>query len=151
MAVEDGQRHSELGADQLDAAGVVLEGWTDDGVAMAIGDGELTSFSHTTVSLHEKVGAQAATPFVFFQDCLDMYSRHRDQIMKAVVESRQRLVSCDLTRYAMQRMRESLEKEEAETGSYPWADRVVFRSGNYIVFRVSGHEMPEWLRFHFSQ
>lgn len=114
----------------------------------AVGDGELTSFSLPTVELYRELDLRPSTRYLFLQDHLDIFASRRPRILEALAASRQRFVVCDLRRYGMGRMRDALD---GSPGAYEWAERVAFRAGDYVVFRVSGSEMPAWLASHFGR
>lgn len=118
--------------------------------AQQVGDGEVTVFNLSLIALHQMLDRQPATRYVILYDYLYGYARQREQIQAEVAASPQHFVVCDLSRNGMSLMRAQLG--ESATGcsndSYPWAKRVVFRDGNYVVFRLSGAEMPAWLSFH---
>ena len=113
-------------------------------------DGEVTSFSLPTVALYWELKLQPSTRYIFLQDHLDIFVSRRPTILTALAESRQRFVVCDLNRYGMERFREPLDQAGGPPPDYPWADRIVFRAGSYVVYRLDGAEMPAWLAAHFG-
>jgi hypothetical protein len=131
--------------------------WTDLGRVAEflreqdVHDGEVTSFSLSTVALYGELNLPPSTRYIFLQDHLDIFVSRRPVIHDALVASRQRFVVCDLKRYGMQTFRDALDREGSPPVDYPWADRIVFRAGSYVVYRLSGAEMPAWLATHFGQ
>jgi hypothetical protein len=107
-------------------------------------DGELTSFSLPTVVLYGELGLAPSTRYIFLQDHLDIFRKRRSLIEAALVNSRQRYVVCDLGRYNMDRIRKALD------GNEPASDFIAFRAGNYVVLRLTGPEMPAWLKENFG-
>jgi hypothetical protein len=107
-------------------------------------DGELTCFSPTTMSIYNEFGLRPSTRFLFLQQNLLVFISRRDVILTDLANSRQRILVCDLNFPNMQGLRARLDGDD----SSPWPlfkDRVLFRAGDYVVFRLSGAEMPEWL------
>jgi hypothetical protein len=125
--------------------------WTDLGrVAdylrtQDVHDGEVTCFSLSTVALYGELNLPPSTRYIFLHDHLDIFASRRPVIHAALVNSRQRFVVCDLNRYKTEALRDLLNRDGGPPPDYPWADRVVFRSGSYVVFRLDGSEMPAWL------
>ncbi|MBI1900729.1 MAG: hypothetical protein HYS13_06420 [Planctomycetia bacterium] len=117
-----------------------------------VAPGEVTCFSLPTVPIYLDLDLSPSTRYVFLQDHLVIYARHRPKIHAALAASPQRFVVCDLSRFGMERMRAFLDggPERVPPAAYPWASRIVHRSGNYVVFAVAGREMPQWLAFHFD-
>jgi hypothetical protein len=119
--------------------------------AQNVQDGEVTCFSLPTVALYGELNLAPSTRYLFVHDHLDIFASRRAIILSALVESRQRFVVCDLNRFGMERFREFLDRGEGPPTDYAWADRVVFRAGPYIVYRLDGREMPGWLATHFDR
>jgi hypothetical protein len=110
-------------------------------------DYELTVFSMPAVWLYLDLGIRPATRYNFVQEALVVFSRQRDKILAALADSHQRFVVCDLSRYGMEKMNSDLQSSSA--GS-PWPKRIVFRSGNYLVFDIKPAEMHDWLHYYFG-
>ena len=94
-----------------------------------VGDGELSCMHMGTISLYADLGVRPATRFAFVQSVL-VFPRQRGVIDPELASSRQRFMVCDLEGYGMEQLQE---------------ERVVFRSGRYVVLRLSGAETPRWL------
>jgi hypothetical protein len=109
-----------------------------------IRDGELTCFTLTTMSLYNELDQPSSTRFLFLQECLNIYTTRRDEILRSLVTSRQKILVCDLDRPDMQGLRARLDRDESDPRP-AWKDRVLFRAGNYVVFQLRGDEMPDWL------
>jgi hypothetical protein len=109
------------------------------------GDEEVTCFSMTTVPLYQETGLTMPTRYVFVHNVLTIFPSGREQVREALVASRQRYVVCDLRWFEMDHLRQQLDD-----GTSPWSERVAFRAGRYLVFRLSGPEMPAWLEDNFG-
>jgi hypothetical protein len=114
-------------------------------------DGELSCLELTTLSLYEELGVRPATRFHVLTGWTILLSDRRDVLDGELAASRQRFVVCDVEGPGLEQLREAL-KEEAAGGAqgrsaagYLWLKRIVFRSGQYLVFRVSGPETGAWL------
>jgi hypothetical protein len=125
--------------------------WTDlDRVAgflrsQGVSDGEVTCFSVSTMSLYGDLGLRPSTRYVFLHNHLDIFASRRPAIHEALIHSRQRFLVCDLNAYKTDGLRDMLNCEGGPPADYPWADRVVFRAGSFVVFRLDGPETPAWL------
>jgi hypothetical protein len=116
-----------------------------------VSDGELTCFSMRTSPLYLQLDLQPPTRHIFVQNALTVFVRQRDRIHGLLAESRQRFVVFDL--FGMRSQAGEPEEDNPETRSLPtmwqppsrWADKVVFRSGRYVVFAIDGPDMPAWL------
>jgi hypothetical protein len=121
-----------------------------------IHDGQLTCFSMRTTPLYQQMDLRPSTPYYFPQNALTICSRQRGQIHADFAASRQRYVVCDL--FAMRSTPGELEERDPETMPLPpiwqppsrWADKVVFRSGRYVVFAIDAADMTEWLEDSFQ-
>jgi hypothetical protein len=103
-------------------------------------DGELTCMHMAPVSLYGDLGVKPATRFNFVQNFLVILSRQRNAIYGELAISKQRFIVCDVEGYGMEKLQAALQGD----APYPWLDRIVFRSGPYVVFRLSGPETPQW-------
>jgi hypothetical protein len=108
-------------------------------------DGEVTCFSLSTVSLYGELDLRPSTRYLFLHDHLDIFASRRPVIHQALVDSRQKFLVVDLKRYKTEALRELFDREGGPGPTYPYFDRVAFRSGQYVVFRIDGFEMPDWL------
>jgi hypothetical protein len=123
------------------------ESWTDlDRVTaflrdQGVSDGEVSCTHMGTISAYEELGVRPATRFAFLLTMVLVFQNQHDSISSELTASRQRFLICDVKGYGMDRWQEAL----AGKAPYPWANRVVFRSGRYVVFRLSGAETWRWL------
>lgn len=109
-------------------------------------DGELSIWNVFPLSLYDDLGVRPATRFTVIENYLRMLPRRRAVLYGELGASRQRFMVCDIEAIAMEKLRAGLG-EGAVPGAPPpaaWAERVVFRSGRYIVLRLSGPETPAW-------
>jgi hypothetical protein len=114
-------------------------------------DGELTCFSMRTTPLYLQLNLQPSTRHIFLQNALTVFVRHRSHIQANLADSRQRLVVFDL--FGMRLQPGETEESDPETRPLPtmwqtpsrWADKVVFRSGRYVVFAIGATDMTDWL------
>jgi hypothetical protein len=104
-------------------------------------DGEVTCFSLPVVPIYNELDLLPSTRHVFLHDHLEIFRTHRDKIKKAVAESRQRWLVCDLKRFGGSKLQTMLDSEAPN----PWKDQAVFRSGQYVVFSMTGTETLAWL------
>jgi hypothetical protein len=122
-------------------------------------DGELTCFSMPTTPLYPDLDVRPSTRYFFLQNALTLFRQRRALIKEELAGSRQRFVVCDLLWYAMDVTEEDL-RAAGEGGPlplpprwhtpYPWSERIVFRSGRYIVLELPADEMPRWLESVFE-
>jgi hypothetical protein len=118
-------------------------------------DGELTCFSAPTIPLYLDLDVRPSTRHFLLQHVLAMFPRRRELVLHELTSSGQRFVVCDLLWYGLN----SSEEDLASSGDslvprlprrwrepYPWSERIVFRSGRYVVLEVSAAEMPVWLQ-----
>jgi hypothetical protein len=114
-------------------------------VEQRVEDEEVTCFSMPTVELYREMGVRPSTRYLFLQNALTIFRTRRPEMRAALAARRQRFVVCDLQWVAMDRFR-----EELDAGTSPWIERVVFRSGRYVVLRLSGAETSAWLEANFG-
>ena len=114
-------------------------------VAENVEDEEVTCFSMPTVELYRQMRLRPSTRYLFLQNGLTIFRNRRPEMRAALAASRQRFVVCDLQWFAMEPFRNELDAKTS-----PWTERVVFRSGRYVVLRLSGAEMSEWLESRFG-
>jgi hypothetical protein len=112
-------------------------------------DGELSCTHLGTLSLYQELGVNPATRCAFLQSPLISFKNHQDTLFAEVAASRQRFLVCDAEGFGMDKLREVLHWDDDPDYSpppslYPWSDQIVFRSGRYLVFRLSGPETQLW-------
>jgi hypothetical protein len=127
--------------------------------ARGVRDGEVTCFSMPTTPLYLDLDVRPSTRYFFLQNCVTLFRQRRELIKGEVAGSRQRFVVCDLLWYAMNVTEEDLRA--ADEGKAlalpapwhtpcPWSERIVFRSGRYVVLELPAEEMPGWLESVFG-
>ncbi len=121
-------------------------------------DGEVTCTHMASISLYEDLGVRPATRFLFVQSLVLVLPRQRDSIYAELAASRQRFMVCDAGGDGMEKLQEALEAGASEGGRpsppaspYAWSSRIVFRSGRYVVLRLSGPETRGWLEAHATR
>jgi hypothetical protein len=105
-----------------------------------IRDGELTCLHMPTIALYGDLGVRSATRFQFVQNFVVSLPRQRQTVYDELAASPQRFLVCDLQGYGMEHFRTALDE-----GRYSGQERIVFRSGRYVVLRLNGAETPRWL------
>jgi hypothetical protein len=116
-------------------------------LAQHVGDGEVTCFSLTVVSVYRDLDLRPSTRYLFLHDHLLIYKSRHERIWEELSASHQRYVVCDLSRFGHDALRRSLDDEGATTSLE--TDRVVFRAGNYVVLRIDPSEMRAWVSRYF--
>lgn len=111
-------------------------------------DGELSCTHMATIALYHDLNVRSATRFLFLQNVLVNFRRQRDAIFAELAASRQRFLVCDVEGYGMEKVRRFLDSPAS--APYVWSDRIVFRSGRYVVFRLSGAETSRWFEDTFT-
>ena len=113
------------------------------------GQGDILAYNSDLIGLYEQLQQRPPTRFVYLFELLAYFPNQRDELMAAVEKSEHRFVVSDLASCGMS-FSEALEigpdgpnapppKYRASSRpSYPWSQRVVFRSGPYLVHKVSG-------------
>jgi hypothetical protein len=118
-------------------------------------DGELTCYSAPTIPLYLDLDVRPSTRHFLLQHVLAMFPRHRDLVLHELTSSGQRFLVCDLLWYGLNAREEDLEAAADALvpplprrwhEPYPWSERIVFRSGRYVVLEASAAEMPLWLQ-----
>jgi hypothetical protein len=108
--------------------------------------GELTSYDWRTNLLYVELGLKPSTRFVTVDSTLLFYPGHRDIVLRELNKSHQHYVVTDLETRIM------TDAEMREVGPdklppafppqlrkvFPWSEPIVFRSGRYLVHRVTG-------------
>jgi hypothetical protein len=111
-------------------------------------DGELTCFNAFTIPLYIQLDLRPSTRYLYLDNALIIYRRHRDEIHKEVAASRQRYVVTDLVSSLGLTPEQAAavgpdgplalppETPAAAKEFYPWSGPIVFRAGRYCVHRV---------------
>jgi len=120
-----------------------------------VGDGELTCLSGCTHGLYLDLGVRPSTRFPQVEMTTLFFVHHREAVLAELNASRQRFVVSDLVWTGLT----PAEAEEEDpndplalpprfpeefVGAYPWREPVVFRSGRYLVHRVTGPASVFW-------
>lgn len=100
-------------------------------------DGELGCMDMATISLYDDLGVRPATRFHFVKNWVVALPRQRRAIYAELAATHQRFMVYDT--------------ERAEPISSAWSERIVFRAGRYVVFRLSGPETPGWVEAHIKR
>jgi hypothetical protein len=112
-------------------------------------DGELSCTHMDMVTLFTVLEVKPATRFHFLHSPIRVFKAQRQAIYGELAVSRQRFVVCDALGYGIEpsALPAALfpASHSAPAASYHWLDRIVFRSGRYVVFRLSGAETATWL------
>jgi hypothetical protein len=124
----------------------------DEGVT----DGEVNCSDMGALPLYHSLGCRPATRFTILRKSLVVLQAQRRSIYAELADSRQRYMVCDgagdgFRPAAWQALfSEETEQKTPSAQPYPWSDAVVFRSGRYVVLRLSGVETPRWLEATFE-
>ncbi len=100
-------------------------------------DGELGCMDMATISLYDDLGVRPATRFHFVKNWVVALPRQRRAVYAELATTRQRFMVYDT--------------ERGEPISSAWSERIVFRAGRYVVFRLSGPETPRWIEAHLEK
>ena len=116
-----------------------------------VGDGELSCTHMSAIHLYRELDVNPATPFAFLQSPLISFRSRQGALFAEVAASRQRFLVCDAEGFGMEKLRAALHWDEdpeytPPPSLYPWSNRLVFRSGRYLVFRLSGSETQLWFQ-----
>jgi hypothetical protein len=106
-----------------------------------VSEGEVTSFSLSTIPIYWDLGVGSSTRFVFLHDHLTIFKSRRTEIRAALASSQQKYLVCDLHRFGSDKLRSALESKRTA----PFADRIVLQCGPYVIFRLTGQETLNWL------
>ena len=121
-----------------------------------VGDGELTCLSGCTHPLYLDLDVKPSTRFPQVEMATLFFVHHRDEILAELNASRQRFIVSDLTWTGLtaQEAEETNPNdplalprefpEEIPALLYPWDEPVVFRSGRYLVHRVTRPASRFW-------
>jgi hypothetical protein len=110
-------------------------------------DGEVTCFSADTVPLYNDLNLRPSTRFLFLEMHLDIFLKRRDVICGDLGGSRQKYWVCTVGPSERKRLTAILDGDTESDRERELKDRVVFRSGDLVVFRIEGSETAEWLDF----
>ncbi|MBA4188297.1 MAG: hypothetical protein C0467_09855 [Planctomycetaceae bacterium] len=129
-----------------------------------LGPGELNCWNDSTHSLYLMLDLEPATRYMHFGTVMAIDSKDdwvRQRVAKDVRESRQRYVVADLARMVWDRDLPQAPGEggdplqlprwfpDSERAKFPWNQKLVFRSGRYVVFEVVNPlgeiGVPDWL------
>jgi hypothetical protein len=113
-------------------------------------DGELSCMHMGAISLYEELGVRPATRFHFVQIVV-VFPERRDLIASELAACGQRFLVCDLQGCGMRKVQQALNEEELGSARHTHLRQLVFRSGRYLVFRLSGADTPLWLKTTFNQ
>ncbi len=112
-------------------------------------NGELTAYNVFLVHLYPEVGVMPSTRYVFLDVLMQVFHDRADLIHDALAQSKQKFVVCSLLENGMspsdigaQSGGDSPELPaafpESHRGEFPYCLELVFRSGQYLVYRVNG-------------
>jgi hypothetical protein len=114
-------------------------------------DGEVSCTHMGILPLYGELGVRPSTRFNCLRKPVTVFKGQRDYIYGLLADSPQRFMVCDIDSEGMAKSPlPAALRGEAPPASYPWLDRIVFRSGRYVVFRLSGPETPRWLEATFE-
>ncbi len=118
-------------------------------------DGDLTCMSGCTHGLYLDLDLRPSTRFPQVEMTTLFFTKHRDEVLAEVNASHQRFVVSDLVWTGM--TPEAAEEADPNDPlalppafpeefvfTYPWTEPVVFRSGRYLVHRVTGPATHFW-------
>jgi hypothetical protein len=106
--------------------------------------------------LYTMLDLAPSTRFYSLENCMVILSRQRQLIKKELVHSRQQFIVHDLRRLGLGEaelaipLGQPLPIPQYNRSPMPWSERIVFRSGRYIVLAVGAAEMPAWLESSFG-
>jgi hypothetical protein len=120
-------------------------------------DGEMTCFNAYTIPVYVELDLQPSTRYLYLDNTLIIYRRHREAIRAALAASRQRYVLTDLCILGLTPRQAAAvgadgplalppEFPTAVKELYPWSGTVVFRAGRYCVYRVETSPDEVWPR-----
>ncbi|HEY3787355.1 MAG TPA: hypothetical protein VGL71_00815 [Urbifossiella sp.] len=113
-----------------------------------VGDGEVSCFPLTTTSLYTALNIRPSTRHLFLHHHWSVFRSRRAAILATLIDGRQRFVVCDLQ---VDEMRESKDDFGGISPKNFGASRLVYRAGDYVVFRIDGREMPDWVESNFAR
>jgi hypothetical protein len=114
---------------------------------LGLRDGELTCYNNFTHPLYLELDLQPSTPFLHFDTILTCFPGRRENVRHRLNAGCQRYVVSDL--FAVNAHLPGGPRASASAGGptdlgpeqaqlYPWSEPVLFRSGRYLVHRVTG-------------
>ena len=119
------------------------------------GDGDVTCLSGCTHPLYLDLNLKPSTRFNQVEMMTLFFTNHRDVVLAELSASPQRFIVSDLVWTGLT-VREAAETDPRDplglppsfpdeyVGAYPWREPIVFRSGRYLVHRVTGPAAPFW-------
>jgi hypothetical protein len=110
-------------------------------------DGELTAYNVFLVHLYSELGVRPSTRYVFLDVLMQVFHERVDLIHEALAKSKQRFVVCSLLENGMRPddiaadgsgVRTTLPNAfpAGHAEEFPYCLPLVFRSGQYVVYRV---------------
>jgi hypothetical protein len=105
-------------------------------------DGEVCCFTDTLVPLYNDLDVQPSTRFVLVDIHLGIFKSRRDVLLTSLALGRQRYLVCTVIPGRTPHLYAALSGDDALPGL---KDRIVFRSGAVVVFRLDGAEVAPWL------
>jgi hypothetical protein len=108
-------------------------------------DGEVTCFTASTISLYNDLDVRPSTRFLLLDIHLDIFVSRRDEILTSLAQSRQKYLVCDVSRGEMKPLAEVLDGDAVSGPQAALKERLVFRSGDIVVFRLDGADVAKWL------
>src|SRR5262249_32968440 len=110
-------------------------------------DGEVLGYAAATLPVYRDLGLDPPTRYIYGGVLFNFYPRRRDEIIRAMLASRQRYIVTDVDvtsltpeqRKALPPDGECSPPYEALTSArplFPWTYPVVFRSGRYLVHKA---------------
>jgi hypothetical protein len=111
-------------------------------------DGELTCYHRGTTPLYLELGVRPATRLVWVDILVHFFPGHADRMRAELSQSGQRYVVSDLRVASPKGLAGNGRTDQTPAlppnfpgdwaTRYPWSEPVVFRSGRYLVHRVTG-------------
>jgi hypothetical protein len=105
-------------------------------------DGEVNCFNDSTISLYTDLDIRPPTRFLLPEIHLGIFRNRRDVLLTSFAQSRQRYLVCTVIPGRNPHLYAALSGNDPLPGL---KDRVVFRSGAIVVFRLDGAEVAPWL------
>lgn len=111
-------------------------------------DGYVTCYSNGTQAIYSELNLKPSTRFVYLDTYLAAFPRHREQILKELMNSNQGYVVTDLRTLGFWRLRRThdslgmilspeLAYPKDKPIEFPWNEPVVIHSGSYFIQRVT--------------
>jgi hypothetical protein len=102
-------------------------------------DGELTCMSMSSIALYLELNVRPATRYLALQNILVAFRSHRERVGEELANSAQRFMIVDTTWVVW--------KDKVVP---PVDVRVVFQSGPYRVYAMTGRELASWVKEHLE-